>query len=556
MSAELLLSQFGRVAGSPDAVPRLRTFILDLAVRGLLTEQAEGDEPASNLLAEINQIRAEDQQQRSRLRPREFAPIGADEEPFPVRKTWLWVRLRQITGEHGQAVPSADFTYIDVTAIDKKVGRIANPTVLTAQGAPSRARKIVAPGDVLYSCVRPYLLNVAVVEANYVPPPIASTAFAVLDGYGCCLPRYLWIVLRSTFFIECVEGKMRGQAYPAINDSDLAQLPIPLPPLAEQRRVVATLDELMAVCDQLEAAQMERELQRGALRSVSLHRLSSTNDSDDAKKDVRFFLNVASRLVTKSEHVGDLRQAILDVAAQGRLVPQEVSDLRHPRSEPGAGGLPFEVPAVWSVVDIRHTLAADRDISYGVIKLGPEPKTGGIPTLRCSDVKPRRLDLSSVRTVEPEIEREYARTRLRGGEIVINVRGTLGGVARVPPSLAGYNVAREVAVVPIASDIDADFIVNVMASTYFWDLVQESLRGIAYVGLNLRTLRDLPVPLPPLTEQRRIVAKVDELMLVCDELETALVSAQYERGRLLESLLRDALEGSVDRAEVGEFVGV
>ncbi len=173
--------------------------------------------------------------------------------------------------------------------------------------------------------------------------------------------------------------------------------------------------------------------------------------------------------------------------------------------------------------------------------MGDEPKTGGVPTLRCSDVKPGFIDLSGVRKVSESIEAEYARTRLYGGEILINVRGTLGGVAQVSEDLRGFNVAREVAVIPIAKDISADFIVYLMLSQYFWDSIQENLRGIAYKGLNLGTLREFPVPLPPLAEQHRIVAKVDDLMALCDRLEASLSTCDDTRRRLLDALLVESL---------------
>ncbi len=139
-----------------------------------------------------------------------------------------------------------------------------------------------------------------------------------------------------------------------------------------------------------------------------------------------------------------------------------------------------------------------------------------------------------------------------GGEILINVRGTLGGVAVVPRELAGYNVAREVAVVPISRALNADYVMNVMASPYFWDAIQEGLRGIAYKGLNLNSLRQFPIPVPPLAEQSRIVTKVDELMALCDELEQGLTAVQAGRAQLLEAVLHQALaaEGSADPERV------
>ena len=203
---------------------------------------------------------------------------------------------------------------------------------------------------------------------------------------------------------------------------------------------------------------------------------------------------------------------------------------------------PFMPPSGWVWASIRETLECNRDISYGVIKLGPEPKSGGIPTLRCSDVRPGYIDLSGVRNVDPSIESEYARTRLQGGEILINIRGTLGGVAHVPAALRGYNVAREVAVIPISEHLSGRFMVYLLLSSFFWNMIEENLRGIAYKGLNLGILRELPIPVPPVAEQHRIVAKVDELMLLCDQLEASLVEGEQTRSKLLEAVLYEALE--------------
>ena len=144
--------------------------------------------------------------------------------------------------------PTVLFTYIDVSAIDKENGLVVGPKTLEPGEAPTRARKITQLGDVVYSCVRPYLLNVAVIKDDFDPPPIASTAFEILNGHGFVLPRYIWIVLRSPFMVSCVQKKQRGQAYPAINSADFAVLPFPLPPLAEQHRIVAKFDDLMVLC--------------------------------------------------------------------------------------------------------------------------------------------------------------------------------------------------------------------------------------------------------------------------------------------------------------------
>ena len=233
-----------------DQVKQLRETILNLAVRGKLVDQNPADEPASELLKQIKAEKAR-LMKEGRLRKRNNLP-PVDNPPFCVPLNWSWTRLRNVTSDRGQRIPDAVFTYIDVTAINKERGLVVSPKVLGPNEAPSRARKIVQSGDVIYSCVRPCLLNVAVIEHDFDPVPIASTAFAVLNGHEFVLPRYIWIVLRSPFMVACVEQSQRGQSYPAINDADFAVLPFPLPPLAEQQRIVEKLDRLMVLCNRLE----------------------------------------------------------------------------------------------------------------------------------------------------------------------------------------------------------------------------------------------------------------------------------------------------------------
>ena len=334
MKADRLLAQYERIADAPDAVARLRRFILDLAVRGKLVPQDPKDEPASELLKRIAAEKARLVKAGEIKKPKSLPEV--DEPPFDIPSLWCWVRIREVTSDRGQTVPNAKFTYIDVTAIDKENGIVADPKVLPANEAPSRARKITRKGDVIYSCVRPYLLNVAVIEQDFDPTPIASTAFAVLNGHGFVMPRYLWITLRSPFMVECVEENQRGQAYPAINDADFAVLPLPLPPLAEQKRIVAKVDELMALCDQLDKARAERETARDRLAAASLARLNAP-DPDTFQDDARFALDALPAITSRTDQVKQLRQTILNLAVRGKLVPvwSKNSNDRKPSAQAG-----------------------------------------------------------------------------------------------------------------------------------------------------------------------------------------------------------------------------
>lgn len=331
--------------------------------------------------------------------------------------------------------------------------------------------------------------------------------------------------------------------------SEFLQLPVPLPPLAEQKRIVAKVDELMALCDRLEAQQQERDTRHAALARASLARFAEA--PTPANLNLLFH---NSYTITPS----DLRKSILTLAVQGKLVPQNSNDepagallqriwLDNSDRKPGKNftreadlsDLPFDLPVGWSVAKLGSILAPNRGISYGVIKLGPEPQQGGVYVLRCSNVRFRRIDLSGVRKVTEELSLEYGRTILEGGEVLINVRGTLGGCAVVPQSMKGFNIAREVAVIPVHPEIDPVFLLNVVGAPYFQDKVNESLRGIAYEGLNLGLLRDFLVPIPPLAEQSGIVAKADQLMALVDKLETQLIASRATAKKLMEAVVAE-----------------
>ncbi len=271
---------------------------------------------------------------------------AVDEAPFRLPATWRWTRVREVTSDRGQSVPDTECTYIDVGAINKERGIVAEPTVIAASEAPSRARKIISKGDVIYSCVRPYLLNMAVIEEDFDPAQIASTAFAVLNGHGLVLPHYLWVVLRSPFMVGCVEEKMRGQACPAINDSDFSRLPFPLPPLAEQRRIVTKVDELMTLCDDLEAARVEREATRDRFTATSLARLN-TPDPDTFAEDASSALDNLGALTTRPDQIGQVRQSVLNLAVRGELVPQHLGEQEVEVAGTALDDPPFTAPARW-----------------------------------------------------------------------------------------------------------------------------------------------------------------------------------------------------------------
>ena len=546
MNADRLLALYDKVSDAPDAVVRLRRFVLDASISGGFISNCEEwvNVPIEECLEPLEDGNFIHQGWSPRC------------ETFPATTPEKWGVLKTTAVQDGFFLENENKELPDHLSHKEKLEVSTGDILITCAGP--RARCGIA---CLVPSVRPHLM-------------ISGKMYRFRADLTQILSEYLTLFLRTSMSWAAIDAMKTGSSESGLNltKDRFRNLKVQFGSLDEQRQILAKVNELMAHLDQLEAARTGREATRDRLVTASLARLTEPDtESENFPAHARFALDTLPTLTARSDQIGALRQTILNLAIRGKLVEQDPAD------EPAAALLeqisaekvqlfkegkinkpksihplkedefPFSIPLGWTWAKVQQVLGPKRDISYGVIKLGPEPKSGGIPTLRCSDVRPGYIDLSGVRTVEQSIEAKYARTRLEGGELVINIRGTLGGIALVPDSLKGYNVAREVAVIPIASGLPGTFLVHLMLSPYFWDHIQNNLRGIAYKGLNLGILRDLPIPLPPLAEQNRIVAKVDAILALCDRLEAALVTADTTRAHLLDALLHEAMESATDR---------
>ncbi|MCK5850396.1 MAG: restriction endonuclease subunit S [Kiritimatiellae bacterium] len=280
MTTEDFIREFELLADAPNGVKILREMVLQLAVQGKLVEQDPGDEPTIHLLEDVDSERKRLADKGLIKKSKKLKAISEEEHPYLLPSGWEWVRLRQITNDCGQKVPDDDFTYIDVGSIDKERGVISKDVqILTPADAPSRARKLVMPNTVIYSTVRPYLLNIAVIDRDFTPSPIVSTAFFVLHPLAGISSRFIYHYLRSQIFIDYVNDAMTAMAYPAVNDSKMSVGLMPLPPLAEQKRIVAKVDELMRLCDELEEQQTKKNQTRVTLNASCLHALTSPSSN-------------------------------------------------------------------------------------------------------------------------------------------------------------------------------------------------------------------------------------------------------------------------------------
>lgn len=231
----------------------MKKSILQYAIQGKLVEQNLNDEPASVLLEKIKAEKEQLIKEKKIKKEKSLPKITEEEKPFEIPDTWEWIRLKDVGYNLGQKKPNKKFSYIDVGSINKELGILGNDiNVLEPEEAPSRARKKVDKGTVIYSTVRPYLLNIAIIDRDFEFEPIVSTAFAIIHPFESINNKYIYYYLKSNTFIKYVESQMVGVAYPAINDEKFFKGVIPLPPLEEQKRIVDKIEKLMNYIDRLQ----------------------------------------------------------------------------------------------------------------------------------------------------------------------------------------------------------------------------------------------------------------------------------------------------------------
>lgn len=236
---------------------QLKASILQYAIQGKLVEQRPEEGTGEEL---YQQIQAEKQRliKDGKLKKEKPLPqIAEDEIPFDIPDSWKWCRLGALTYNWGQKTPDNRFCYVDVGSVNN-ISHTLNRenTVVEAKDASSRAKKIVKYGDVIFATIRPYLKNICIIDRDFPYEPIVSTAFAVMHCPEGLLNKYLYYYLLSPTFMSFANArdKAKGVAYPAIGEKDFFNGIIALPPIEEQQRIVAKIEELLPYVDRYATA--------------------------------------------------------------------------------------------------------------------------------------------------------------------------------------------------------------------------------------------------------------------------------------------------------------
>jgi type I restriction enzyme S subunit len=507
MNADRLLVHFEKISEAPDAVDRLRTLVLSLAYAGKLIPGIDG--PAGDWhRSTVAGVAAE------------IAPGMACSKSHQTPKGHVHLRTHNVA-------TNGRLNFDLVVRVDAK------KLDLDKAG--------LQRGDILFNNTNSQELvgKTCLVDQDYdYAFSNHLTRIRLKDEVSPeFFTNYFLLLLRQGFFAALC-NRWIGQA--GINTTALKGIAFAYPPLAEQHRIVAKVDELMMLCDRLEASQAERETRRDRLVVSSLSRLGNPSEaeSDEFKKDAGFHLRNLNRLSTKPEHIKKLRKAILNLAVRGKLVPQE-------EREKAAR----ELPSGWHQYTIADLLDGDSQNGYSK---RPDDDPSGIPILRISAATVRgdciiaEEEYKLVGGVSPQQQKQFAlmtgdllACRFNGNKSFVGrmaeYRGSIGKQFIYPDKLIRLRLNREKAIPALVRHFGQSDIVR-------HEIERHCATTVGNWGISATNLKAVPIPLPPLAEQKRIVAKVDELMAICDQLEKQLESQQKESRRLLEALLHEALE--------------
>lgn len=573
MSAELLLREFARVGDRN--VGQLRDFVLELAMQGRFSHGYDRfDESGADIAKRLRGDKA------SRSKARSSNSSGTDAEialsSFPT--DWGVATIDSICDLATGATPDssrADYYGGEIKWL--RSGDVNRRVIMDCEGRITRTGlensncKVLPPGCVLIALNGQGKTRGSVALLRTEAACNQSlVAIRSLDP-ASWKPEFIYWNLRSRYWairgLTGKEGDRRG-----LNMKLVGALPIAVPSAMEQERIVAKVEELMGLCDELEAAHTEREARRDRLRTTSLRNVVA---SDGSKDHARFFLRHSPRMLTKPEHIAGVRQAIFDLAVRGRLVAQN--------SQEGSPTAAMQAFGVWRAVHVTpHQPLRSRGLEYSTLPaswlrpplgdLVQEMGSGWSPqcesSARTSDDQWAVLRTTAVQRLafDPAEHKLLPRTLAPRPALAVAVDDVLmtraGPKARVGISCV-VNVAAPRLMIsdkiirfhprPFLLAHYVALCLNAGDTAYEVDSIKSGM-VVMQMNISQPRLRTVGIPLPPVEEQQRIVAKVDELMAVCDELEQSLATEQTERGRLLEAWLHDALEGGTV-PELGEAAG-
>lgn len=553
----------GRTSGSSCnvyGVKKLRELILELAVRGKLVPQNPNDEPASDLLKRIHPKKTKLTANGKINEEKLLAPITDEEKPFLLPDGWTWVKLDDIGS-----------TFIGLTYSPKDVSSIGTPVLrssniqngkidlhdLVRVNVPIKENLFVDEGDLLI-CVRngsKSLVGKTAMIKNLKERMVFGAFMAI---YKSKLNFYIEVFLNSPVFRNLLEG-VATTTINQITQNNLKNTLIPIPPIAEQHRIVAKVDELMALCDHLEVQHNNAAEAHEKLVGHLLGILTQSQNSEDFSENWQRIAAHFDIIFTTESSIYALEQTILKLAVMGKLVPQDPNDepaselvnriaarknklAREKKIKCDDAITPitedeksFELPNNWTWVRVCQVFDVTSGASFN---LSAEKKMGKYIYLKVGDMnipENKSTIKTSSRFVDP------AENELKGiipaNSIIFPKRG--GAIATNKKRLVTSKIFVDLNIMAIT--VPQEISLNY---TFQWlsgiDLAKLNT-GTSVPQINHKDIDPLIFPLPPRAEQQRITAKVNELMAQCDQMKSRLSEAAKLQIKIADAIVNQAM---------------
>ena len=563
---QLLERHFEIALETPDGIKKLRELILSLAMQGKLVPQDPNDQPASELLKEI-EIEKKKLIKEGKIKKQEpLPPIKPEEIPYEVPKGWEWARL----GNVGET--NIGLTYKPSDISDKGVPVLRSSNIqngkldfvdLVRVNTEIKNSALVKEGDLLICArngSRALVGKTALITG--LSEEMAFGAFMAI--FRSRINFYLLYFINSPLFRKMI-AEVNTMTINQITQNNLKSTIFPIPPLAEQKRIVAKIDQLMALCDKLEAERNERNQKRLTIHTAAINRLFSSSNETDFNTSWGFITQNFNELYSVPENVAELKKAILQLAVMGKLVPQDPND--QPASELlkkietekkklvttkklKIGQLTKDTKKINNQISIPKNWkwAKGEDIFF-ITKLAGFEYTehikltdiGDIPVIRAQNVRPMRLDIENLKYIDLKTSELLARCALTKKALLVTFIGAgIGDVALFDKN-ERWHLAPNVAKMELFDNcdqfLDLRFINYYLMSVHGRKEIFKHLKSTAQPSISMGTIRDIDYPIPPLAEQKRIVAKIDQLMELCNSLKQQIKDSTDKQTAVLNAVL-------------------
>ncbi len=571
MRLQTFFDNFALLSDTPNGVAKLRELILDLAIQGKLVSQDEVEEPASVLLEKIKQERKVSARAKEIRNGNESSLLEDGELPFSIPQSWQWVRLGALGNAQTGTTPSKSVKayfgndYPFIKPADIFPSRVEYENEGLSQKAIGNGGRLAPSGSILMVCIGT-IGKVNVIERNcsFNQQINSITLYSHLNPY---LFNYF---LRSGYFQNEAWSKSSRTTIAILNKGKWERIPVPLPPLEEQKRIVAKVDELMRLCDELEARQQAKRESRVRLNNATLAPLNNATSlaPEEFEQAAVCLADNFAALYDSAETVGKLRSTILQLAVQGKLVPQDPDDepasalfervkkdkpklvrgKKSRKTEPNLPfdeeSLPFTLPSSWLWC---------RLVDLGITQTGTTPPTSkaeyfgnDYPFIKPADITNNGINYEKdgLSTLGVEVGRLVPADSV----LMVSIGGSIGKVGIVDRECS---CNQQINYITLQKGVISKLLYYYLKSPYFQEQVLSLAPKTTLPILSKGKWDLIPVPLPPLEEQKRIVAKVSQLMALCDELEAKLRQTEADSEKLMKAAVRDLL-ASVGKGEIEE----